>query len=185
MGGRWTSVPCAGKGRIVGPPFREEQKHFLRNRTFSGVKDVTRKHRGDGRAEQRPGAGGAGGAPVGRGCSPRCPAPKEEPLVGHTERRACDAEARATRRRVRHGGACHCPRLPSSAQRGGCGHSPRRDAGSGDTVTTCRVTANCRQTLQTHLKSSRSLRVPGTDHANPANPAFSPDPGACTLSRGA
>lgn len=59
--------PVGGRDAPQARPFMNGENNSLRNRTFSRVKDVTRKHRGARRAKKRPGGGVVGGGAVGGG----------------------------------------------------------------------------------------------------------------------
>lgn len=59
--------PVGGRDAPQARPFMNGENNSLRNRTFSRVKDMTRKHRGARRAEKRPGGGVVGGGAVGGG----------------------------------------------------------------------------------------------------------------------
>lgn len=61
--------PVGGRDAPQACPFMNGENNSLRNRTFSRVKDVTRKHRGARRAEKRPGGGVVGGGAVGGGAA--------------------------------------------------------------------------------------------------------------------
>lgn len=61
--------PVGGRDAPQARPFMNGENNSLRNRTFSRVKDVTRKHRGARRAEKRPGGGVMGGSAVGGGAA--------------------------------------------------------------------------------------------------------------------
>lgn len=61
--------PVGGRDAPQAHPFMNGENNSLRNRTFSRVKDVTRKHRGARRAEKRPGGGVVGGGAVGGGAA--------------------------------------------------------------------------------------------------------------------
>lgn len=124
--GQWADggrvSPVEGSDVLQAHPFMNSKNSFLRNRTFSRVKDVTRKRRGDRRAEKRPGDGGAGGVPPSGRAGAQDARLLRKSHVAH--------QAHGTQGHVTWDCTLTALGLLSSAQRGGCDHSPRRDAGS-------------------------------------------------------